>query len=157
MESPGKSEVVKDILSRMCAEANSEESFDLQPDQNPIRLPPKQFLMVVQNQFFQQADSATDVFVQSSFRANVEHIYSRPVTAADEAWAIIFNTVILLVLGSEVSAGGTEPLIGSQFARPFLVTLRTALSNPRVLMATKLINVQALALLVSSPIHWYIP
>ncbi|KAI9652382.1 MAG: hypothetical protein M1831_006860 [Alyxoria varia] len=139
----------------MCAEANTEDSFDLQPDQNPIRLPPKQFLMVVQNQFFQQADSVTDVFVQSAFRANVEHIYSRPVTAADEAWAIIFNTVILLVLGSEVSAGGAEPLIGSQFARPFLVTLRTALSNPRVLMATKLINVQALALLSVAAQKYY--
>ena len=148
---PAKNEAVKDLLARMCLEAGIEASFELQSDHTPVRLSPKQFFLMVQTQFFQQADYATDIFVQTCFRSNVERIYSRPFTPADEAWAICFNIIILLVLGSEVSTQDNDPLVGSQFARPFLLTVRTALSNPRVLMAPKLINVQALALLVSNP------
>lgn len=150
---PARSEAVKVVVARMCLEAGIEEPFDLQSDHIPIRLPPKQFLLMVQPQCLKQADHATDIFVQSSFWSTVERIYSRPFTPADEAWAICYNTIILLVLGSEISAQGNDPLVGSQFALPFLLTVRTALSNPRVLMAPKLINVQALALLVSSPDH----
>lgn len=149
-EDLAKNEAVKDVLVRMCLEASIEESFDLQPNHTPIRLPPKQFLYMIQNQCFQQADYATDIFVQSSFWSNVERIYSRPFTSADKAWAICFNTLILLVLGSEVQTQNNDPLFESQFVLPFLSTVRTALNNPRVLMAPKLINVQALTLLVST-------
>lgn len=148
-------EAVEDILTRLCLEAGAEGSFfDLQSDHTPIRLPPKQFLLVVQTQFFQQAHYATDIFVQSRFRSNMERIYSRPFAPADEGWAICFKTIILLVLGSENLTQGNDPLFGSQFASSFLSTVRTALSNPRFLMAPKLINVQALALLVST-FDWY--
>jgi hypothetical protein len=147
---PAENEAFKDLLTRMCFEAGIEDSFHIQSDQVPIRLPPKQFLLTIQTQYFQQADYTTDIFVQSCFWSNVERIYSRPFTPADEAWAICLNTIILLVLGSENTAEGNDPLAGSQFALPFLLTIRTALSNPRVLMAPKLVNIQALALLVSS-------
>lgn len=148
---PAISDAAKDLLIHICLEAGSEESVDLQADSIPIRLPPKQFLLMAQTQFFQQADYATDIFVQSSFCSNVERVYSRPFTPADEAWAICFNTIILLVLGPESSSQDCDPLIGSQFVRPFLLTVRSALSNPRVLMVPKLVNVQALVLLVSTP------
>ena len=143
-------EAVQGLLARLCLEASVEESFDHQADHIPIRLPPKQFLLMVQTQFFERADYTTDVFVRSSFWSNVEQLYSRPFQPGDEAWAICFNTIILLVLGSETSTPhNNDPIVGSQFALPFLMTVRTALSNPRVLMAPKLINVQALTLLVS--------
>jgi hypothetical protein len=148
-ERAAKYEAVKDLLARMCLEAGSEESVDPPSDHIPIRLPPKQFLLMVQAQFFQQADYSTDTFVQSCFCSNVERIYSRTFTSADETWAICFNTIIILVLGSEDATQGEDPLVGSQFALPFLLTIRTALSNPRVLMVPKIIHVQALALLVS--------
>lgn len=132
-------------------EAGIESSFDVQPDPYPIRLPPKRFLVMVQTQFFQQADYATDVFVQSCFQSNVERTYSVFDPSVDEAWAICFNTIILLALASEMSTHETGPPVGSQFARPFLSTVRTALSNSGVLMAPKLINIQTLALLVGDP------
>lgn len=144
-----KNEALSELLARMCFEAGVEESFDLPSKPYPIRLPPKKFLLMVQSQFFQQANIAIDIFVQSSFWSNVERVYSRTFTPIDEAWAICFNTIILLVLGSEISTQGSDPLVGSQFALPFLSTVRAALSNPRILMAPRLINVQALALLVS--------
>jgi hypothetical protein len=106
---------------------------------------------MAQTQFFQQTDYATDIFVQSCFWSNVERVYSRPFTPADEAWAICFNTIILIVLGPESSNQDCDSLFGSQFVRPFLLTVRSALSNPRDLMAAKIVNVQALALLVSIP------
>lgn len=148
---PAVEDAVKDILGHICLAAGTEEPVDLQSDLIPIRLPPKQFLLMAQTQFFQQADYATDIFMPSHFCSNVERVYSRPLTPIDEAWAICFNTIILLVLGPESSTQDCDSLIGSQFIRPFLMTVRSALSNPRVLMAAKIINVQALALLVSIP------
>ncbi|KKA23239.1 transcription factor Cys6 [Rasamsonia emersonii CBS 393.64] len=143
-----RNEELKGLLTRLCLEAQIEETFDLPPGYNPVRLPPKQFLLMAQTQFFQQSDYTTDIFVQSNFLSNVERIYSRPFAPADEAWAICFNVVILLVLGFEnPNHGSNDSLMGSQFVRPFLLTVRMALSNPRILMAPKLINVQALALL----------
>jgi hypothetical protein len=144
-------EALKDTLTRMCLEASLEEPFDINSTNSAsIRLPPKQFLLMVQAQFFQHADHHQDLFVQSHFCAVVEEIYSRPFTPSDEPWAITFNTIILLVLGSEMSSQSSDPLIRSQFAMPFLSTVRTALSNPNLLMAPRLINCQTLALLVSA-------
>lgn len=144
-----KNEAVK-VLTHMCLETGSEEPLDLPSDHVPTRLPPKQFLMMAQTQFFEQADYTTDIFVQSCFWYNVERVYSQPFTSADEAWAICFNTIILLALGSESSSQGNDPLVGSQFAQPFLNTVRTAVSNPHVFMTPILVNVQALTLLVSA-------
>ena len=147
---PAVNDAARDLLDRICLEASTEESVDLQGDQIPVRLPPKQFLLMAQTQFFQQIDYTTDIFVQSWFLSNVERVYSSPFTPADEAWAVCFNTMILLVLRQESSVQDYGSLIGSQFVRPFLLTVRSAIHNPRVLMAAKLVNVQALALLVST-------
>lgn len=141
---------IQESLDRMCREASLEDFFDFQTDYVPIRLPPKQFLLMVQTPFFEQSDFATDIFIQSNFWSQVERLYNRQFAAADEPWAICFHTIILLVLGSEMSTQGNGPLVGSQFAHPFLLAVRTALGNPRFLMAPSLINIQALALLVSS-------
>ncbi|KAL2012342.1 hypothetical protein VTN00DRAFT_5060 [Thermoascus crustaceus] len=135
----------------MCLEAGIEESFDLPTDHINIRLPPKQFLLMVESQFFDQADYMTDIFVRSSFWSNVDRIYSRALRPADDAWAICFSTIILLVLGSECFARGNDQVLGSQFLEPFLSTIPAALSNSHILLAPKLINVQALALLYFSP------
>ena len=148
--SPNVTIGVKGLLDRIRLEAGSCESFDLQTDPVPIRLPPKQFLLMAQTQFFQQADYGMDIFVQSHFSSNVERVYSGPFTPTDEAWAICFNTIILLVLGPESPNHDGDSLIGSQFVRPFLMIVRSALNNPHILMAAKLVNVQALALLVST-------
>ena len=149
---PAVNSAVKDLLNLIRLEAGNEESLDLQSDPVPIRLPLKQFLLMAQTQFFQQADYATDIFVQSQFASNVERVYAKPFTSTDEAWAICFNTIILLVLGPESSNHGCDSLTGSQLLRPFLMTVRSAMDNPRILMAAKIENVQALTLLVSAQI-----
>lgn len=141
---------LEDLLNRMCHAAGAEEAFPQQTDHNLTRLPPKQCLLVAQAQFFQQVDYATDIFVQAHFCANVERVYSGPVSPSDEAWVICFNTIVLLVLGTEISAHGNHPLFGG-FARSFLLPSCAALVNSRLLTAPRLINVQTLILLVSRP------
>jgi hypothetical protein len=143
-----RNEELKDLLSRLYLGVSVEEMFDLAPGYNPVPLPHKRFLLMAQTQFFQQADYTTDVFVQSNFLSHVERIYSLPSTLADEGWAVCFNVIMLLVLGFEHSTGSNDLLMGSQLVQPFVVTVRMALSNPRLLTAPKLINVQALTLLV---------
>lgn len=134
------SEAVEDALGRMCSDAGADEPYDPQADYVPARLPPKPILLMVILQFFEQSDYATDIFVQSSFMRQVERIYSQHTTPVDEAWVICFNTIILLVLGTENTIQGSDP---------FLLTVRTSLGNSRVLTIPKLVNVQALAILVS--------
>ena len=144
--SPVINDAAKDLLELICREAGIEECFDLQGDPTPIRLPPKQLLLIAQTRFFQQADYATDLFIQSCFQSNVERVYNEPLAPHDEAWAICFNMMIVLVLGP----GSLNENVGSQFVRPYLMIVHSALSNPRILMATRIVNVQALALLVSA-------
>jgi hypothetical protein len=140
---------VKELLAHICLEAGMEDSFDLLNEQTPVRLPPKQFLMMAQAQFFANVDYSTDIFVQSSFCSKINEIYGRPFAASDESWAICFNTIILLVLGSETAVQGNDGLLGSQFIRPFMLAVHAALSKSYILMGPKLINVQVMALLVS--------
>jgi hypothetical protein len=143
-----KVKAVKDLLERLCQEA-VDEPFDHHEDSIPIRIPPKQILLMAQTQFFSQAHYTTNIFVQSSFCSHVDRLYSRPFNPADEAWAVCFHTIILLILGSESTTRGNNLLVESQFALPFRLTVRTAITNPRALLEPKLINVQALTLLVS--------
>ena len=143
-------DATESLFDHICMEAGTEESFDLQADSVPIRLPPKQILLMSQTQFFQQADYATDLFVQSSLQSNIESVYSRPFTTEHEAWTVCFHTIILLALGLENSWQDCDSQIRTQLFRPFLLTVCSALSNPRSLMVAKLVNVQALALLAST-------
>lgn len=138
--------LIEQMLTRMCLDAGIEESFDLKQGQPPASLPPKRLLHMVQSQFFQNADYTTDIFLLENFSYNMERVYSQPLSPADEGWAICFNTIILLVLGTESTTPGSTR---SQFVSPLLEIVSAALNNSRVLMSPKLVNVQALALLVS--------
>lgn len=143
-------ESMEDALGRMCLNAGIDEPCDSQMNYVPVSPPPKQFLLMVILQFFEQADYATDIFNQSSFMRHVDRIYSQQPSPCDEVWAICFNAIILLVWGSENSSQAGGPFVRSQLVQPSLLAIRSALGNSRVLMVPKLANVQALAILVSS-------
>ena len=135
------------IIERMYLIASFEPTLEI-PENISIRLPPKQLLLTVLPQFFSQGDFSIDIFAQRRLRVNLERTYSRPATPDNCAWAVAFHIIILLVLGSESSARGSEPLMGSQFSQPFLHAMRAALHWSPLLTTPKLINVQALVLLV---------
>lgn len=144
-------EVSLELLERLCFVASFETQLDT-PEHTSIRLPPKQLLLMVMPQFFSKVDYSTDIFVESQLTANMERIYSRAPAPDNDAWAICFNTIILLVLGSDNSTRSDEPLMESQFSLPFFNAMRAALHQARFLTTPKLINVQALALLVRKSI-----
>jgi hypothetical protein len=141
-----------ELVSRICSLAspgNFEPTVDT-PEEMEIRLPPKQLLLMVLPQFLSQLNYTIDLFVESHLQQNIEHVYSRPPTTANDAWAICFNTIILLVLDSESANAGNAPLMASQYSLPFFHAMRAALHHAHLLTTPRLINVQALALLVCS-------
>ncbi|KAH8821476.1 hypothetical protein F5884DRAFT_850699 [Xylogone sp. PMI_703] len=140
---------VQSLLTEMCSSAGVEEPFDLENDNMPIYLPPKQFLVMACTSFFQQEDPELDLFCEASFWRKVEEIYSKPLSPSDHVWALCFNNILLLVLGAEQLQikGNGEHGLESQFALPFISTICCALACPKTLMRPKLINLQALVLL----------
>lgn len=144
------SAALQDLLQNMCELAGVTESFPSYSDQSLVHLLPKHQVVAALDHFFKDVDYTTDVFVQRNFLANLERVFnSQPITARDEAWAVCFKTIILLVLGKEVAAQACNALFGD-FARSFLPS-RAALINSRLLTAPRLINVQTLILLVRLP------
>ncbi|KAF7559509.1 hypothetical protein G7046_g4641 [Stylonectria norvegica] len=142
-DSPTENNVsIRILLQQMCADASKEEHMDISSEHAPICLPPRQFLTIIVGQFFKSADYATDIFVQSNFQMQLDRVYAHPLNPADEAWAVCFNVIVLLALGKDQNTQSTSP-----FIQPFLQTLRMAVNNPRVFLAPRLVNVQALALL----------
>lgn len=137
---------LQDLLRNMCDVAGATEPFPSYSDQSLVHLLPKQQAIIALDQFFKDVDYTTDIFVQSNFLANLEFIYSQPLRARDEAWAICLKAIVLLVLGKEVSAQTYNALFGD-FARSLLPS-RAALINSRLLNTSRLINVQTLILLV---------
>ena len=147
---PAIREAAQRLIDQVCLKEGIEGSIDLNADPISIQLPPKQLLLMAQSQFFRRVDYSTDLFDQSIFRSNVERVYSMPFESTDEAWAICFNVMILLALGPESTADQCDSRAETAFAQPLFSTVCSALSNPRLLLAAKMINVQALALLVSA-------
>ncbi|KAL8727919.1 MAG: hypothetical protein Q9181_005532 [Wetmoreana brouardii] len=136
---------LQDTLQNLCEIAGVAEPFSVYSDQSFIHLLPKQQAVTAIGHFFQHVDCTTDIFVQSNLLANLERVYSQSMKPRDEAWAICFKAIVLLVLGKEISAQACNALFGD-FARSLLPS-RAALINSRLLTAPRLINVQTLILL----------
>lgn len=137
------------LLTTMCSSAIANEPFEANLDARLISLPPKPFLVMSCSSFFQQDDPVVDVFCKTTFWQNVHRVYSKPLTPADEPWALCFSVIILLVLGAgQADTKSSDMITGSQFMMPLIQTIRYAVACPTLFMTPRLINVQALALLV---------
>lgn len=144
-----------DLLSRhldsLCREASIQNGIAWLEDANrSVALPPKPFLLIMQSQFFQSLDYSTDIFTQSHVANEIERIYGQQVVDSDdEAWAICFNVIILLMVGGVNSNDSVDGLDGGLFVQPFLSAVHAGVNNARILTLPRLINVQAVTLLVS--------
>jgi hypothetical protein len=138
-------------LDSLCREASIQNEIAWLEDTNrSVTLPPKQFLLMMQSQFFQNLDYSTDIFVQSHVTNQIEGIYGQQLVDSDgEAWAICFNIIILLMIGGVNSNDSVDGLDGGQFVEPFLSAVHAGVNNARILTLPRLINVQAVTLLVS--------
>lgn len=149
-------EVVAGLVDRMLSELTRIDDDNPDLGANPgepvtgICLPPRQLLSIILDSFLKQADYSTDIFSRQSIYEAVDRVYKEPSNPASEAWALCFNLVILLTLGAEHPVRSDDP-----FARPMLQAVYAAARNPNCFMLPRLVNVQALALLVS--IRSFIP
>lgn len=138
-------------LEQLCREASDdgnlvEESSISTSEDLVTALPPKPVVLAAASQFFQQVDFVTDIFDETTFRANLDHVYSEPF--ADPPWAICCRVVILLVCATELVTSGSQSLLGG-LARPYLTDGLSAVAYRRLGTTPRLINVQTLILLVS--------
>lgn len=137
------------ILDQICASTSKLAHFQESDTANTL-LPPKPFLLMSCPLFFQQQDTIVDIFDQALFWKNVHRVYSRPLAQTDSPWAVCFTVIILLVLGQDQHILMTsDPVMRSQLVGPLITSIRRSSTSIRLLMAPKLINVQALILLVS--------
>lgn len=132
------------LLKKLCTDASRVHDMNLFSQLPTITLPPRQFLFAMAGKFFKNADYTTDIFVQSNFLMQMDRVYAQALRPVDEAWAACFNMVALLAIGKDQDAPSNTPRVQS-----FNKTLQIAINNPRLFLVPRLVNVQALALLVS--------
>jgi len=120
-----------------------------------IRLPPRQFLSVMLETFFKlPEDHRTDIFSKETVYAAVENVYKESELKSSwaQSWAVCFNLIILVVLTAENPISSNDP-----FAKPLLEVARAVGRCPGLFLAPRLVNVQALALLVSPVTYLILP
>jgi hypothetical protein len=140
-------EVVGGLVNKMFLDTGMDDNLDLgtRPgQQDTICLPPRQFISVMLDSFLKQADYSTDIFSRQTIYEAVERVYKEPSSPISEPWALCFNLIILLTLGAEHPVHSNDP-----FVRAILQAAHAAARNPSFFMSLRLVNVQALALLVS--------
>ena len=141
----GNGQDIKSLLLELFECASVGSFGELTYDGAAVVLPPKQLLSMACGLFFESQDLATDIFCKEHFWLNVERIYRRPFNAEDTAWVTCFDLIIILRLGADQSDSSSK-----DFLRPFLLNVIRAYTSTTMLLKPKVINVQALALMVSS-------
>ena len=148
-------EIVRSAVSKMLLGTTRSNDDNLDLGTRPahlnsdISLPQRQLLSVMLETFLNQADYSTDIFCRQTIYEAVERVYREPSNPTSEPWALCFNLIILLTLGTEHPIHSEDP-----FVRPILEAAHATARNPSFFTAPRLVNVQALALFVSE-IHCF--
>ena len=133
------------------------DSLDVPGEDLPPTLPPREVLEAKVESYFSQANSILPIFRKSAFCENIQRIY----TAAtdDIAWIICFNNIILQTLSADTIQHVDESddshvtqrnSSEKELLQPLLVNYRRGLKRIDRLLEPKLVNVQALLLMVSN-------
>lgn len=140
-----KRELLCEATQALCDIASKVEPFPVLSDQSlTLQLPQEQVIASVEY-YFRNMDYSIDIFVEEHVLMNLRRIYTEPKQPDDEVWLICFRAIVLLVLGTEIAS--QDCTLFGNFARVFLPS-HAGLVNPQLLMKPRLINVQALILLV---------
>jgi len=133
-------------LDELYRVGSTENPICIEPHDSPVQPPPRELLAMACASFFQSEDTPLDIFQHSVFWTNVERIYSSNFSARDTAWAVSFCLIILLGLCSQQGENG----LSTDFSKPYRSTVIRSLGSTTLFLTPKLINLQTLALLVSS-------
>jgi hypothetical protein len=137
---------VTELLDELYRVGSTENPICIETHNSPVQPPPRELLAMACASLFQSEDTPLDIFHQSVFWTNVERIYSSTFSACDTAWAVSFCLIILLGLCSQQGEHG----LSTDFSKPYRSTVIRSLGSTILFLTPKLINLQTLALLVSS-------
>ncbi|XRM47069.1 hypothetical protein ABZX51_010072 [Aspergillus tubingensis] len=133
-----------EMLQHLCDITKVSEPIPSYSDRLVVPLLPRQQATAAIDRFLQNLDCQTDVFVPDNLRANLQRLHSQHQPQPDDAaWGICFQTITLL---ARVTSQATQGLL-ENFVHSF-VPSRAVVVCPGLLNTPRLINVQALLLLV---------
>jgi hypothetical protein len=135
-----------ELLDELYRVGSTENPICIETHNSPVQPPPRELLAMACASLFQSEDTPLDIFHQSVFWTNVERIYSSTFSDRDTAWAVSFCLIILLGLCSQQGEHG----LSTDFSKPYRSTVIRSLGSTILFLTPKLINLQTLALLVSS-------
>lgn len=120
-----------------------------------VELPQRSLLEDVLDSYFDKASLETPIFTKAKLLGSIEEQYQLEASKVDESWALCFNCIILQSVGSKsklVSHGSNSRSVSNDSLQAsILETLKFVVLNPDAFAQHRLINVQALLLLVSYP------
>lgn len=133
--------------------SNFQESFE-QTDQKPLELPPRQILEDAIEDYVSEYSLEPPLFDKQTLATAVAEQYSAHASDVDESWVLCFNNIILRSPGWRSRAFRFNSFAASRVDPTVLPLLlgnaNRALRHLEKFCALRLVNIQALLLLVSS-------
>lgn len=125
--------------------SDTDESRWARSPTNFVSLPPRQFLEVTLETFFKQVDFTTDIFARKTVDRAITQVYEEHPRESSNLWTVCLNLIILHALGSNSPLRLDDP-----FMSPLFQATRFVARTPEFFLTSRLVVLQALALLVSS-------
>ncbi|OTA88250.1 hypothetical protein M434DRAFT_399084, partial [Hypoxylon sp. CO27-5] len=117
-------------------------------DHGPITTPPRFLVDLFVDGFLRNVNCGTPIFDEISLRQAIEAHYSGELSDENSAWALIFNNIVVLMLGLEAQAArashSNSRNMNDDLIPSFLRNCDRALANLGPLILPSLVNVQAL-------------
>ncbi|KAI1411056.1 hypothetical protein F5Y13DRAFT_201587 [Hypoxylon sp. FL1857] len=117
-------------------------------DHGPITTPPQLLVELFVDGFLRNINISTPIFDEASLRRAIEAHYSGGILGENDAWALIFNNIVVLMLGLEAQAAraiqSNSRDMNDDLIPSFLRNCDRALADLEPFMRPSLINVRAL-------------
>lgn len=137
------------------------DNLDISHDGQPLTLPLRPILEAMIEPFFSYVHPILPILCRVTLSASIETIYGGLSTGSDHAWKICLNNIIILTLIPQTHqrhsydigrSSNKSDVMHSEasMVMPFIENSRRAFQNLELLLQPRLVNVQALATLVSS-------
>jgi len=149
------------ILISLQSSVLQSDILDTSHDGRPLALPLRPILEAMIEPFFGYVHPILPIFCKKTLIESIETIYGGLSTGSDHAWKICLNNLILLTLIPQTHqrhlyntgrSSNKSDVMHSEASMiiPFIENSRRAFQNLELLLQPRLVNVQALATLVSS-------
>ena len=146
-------------INQKCREKHepaSRRKADLENDQQPLELPPRALLEDSLEYYFEHAYLKLIIFEKETLGRAIEQQYNSEAQILDDAWATCFISIIVLAVNSKSKVVGSSRALTFGCSDENLLlyltnNVKRALSRLEALARPRLVNLQALFLLVCDP------